>query len=67
MPLHESQQILVYNDTKLQIKLLLYVTYDFEMELLSYGEYVKVLQPVSLIQEINERYSKALALYRHVN
>ena len=29
LPLHESQQILLDNSTELQIKLLLYVTYDF--------------------------------------
>jgi len=64
MPLHESQQILVDNDTELQIKLLLYVTYDFEMELLSYGEYVKILKPDTLIGEMKSRYSKASANYR---
>jgi len=64
MPLHESQQILVDNDTELQIKLLLYVTYDFEMELLSYGQYVKVLKPDSLIQEMKSRYGNALLQYK---
>ena len=63
MPLHESQQILVDNNDELQIKLLLYVTYDFEMELLSYGQYVKVLQPDSLINEMKSRYSNALLQY----
>lgn len=63
MPLHESQQILVDNNTELQIKLLLYVTYDFEMELLSFGEYVKVLKPESLIAELKSRYGNALARY----
>ena len=64
MPLHDSQQILVDNDTELQIKLLMFVTYDFEMELLSYGEYVKVLKPDSLVEEMESRYSKAFANYR---
>ena len=63
MPLHESQQILVDNNTELQIKLLLYVTYDFEMELLSYGEYIKVLKPESLITELKGRYGNALSRY----
>jgi len=66
MPLHDSQQILVDNDTELQIKLLMFVTYDFEMELLSYGEYVKVLKPESLIQEMKSRYGNALKRYRLV-
>jgi len=64
LPLHESQQILVDNNTELQIKLLLYVTYDFVMELLSYSEYVKVLKPDSLIQEMKSRYGNALKRYR---
>jgi len=37
------------------------LTYDFEMELLSYGEYVKVFKPDSLVEEMKSRYSKALA------
>jgi predicted DNA-binding transcriptional regulator YafY len=64
MPLHSSQQILVDKNTELQIKLLLYVTYDFEMELLSYGQYVKVLKPDSLIREMKSRYSNALLQYK---
>ena len=64
LPLHESQQILLDNNTELQIKLLLYVTYDFEMELLSYGEYVKVLKPESLIEGLKNRYRNALTRYR---
>lgn len=64
MPLHESQQILVDNNNELQIKLLLYVTYDFEMELLSYGKYVKVLKPDSLVEEMKSRYANALANYQ---
>jgi predicted DNA-binding transcriptional regulator YafY len=64
LPLHESQQIIVDNDHELQIRLFLYVTYDFEMELLSHGEYVKVLKPEFLIEELKNRYSKAFDLYR---
>jgi len=64
MPLHELQQILVDNNNELQIKLLLYLTYDFEMELLSYGEYVKVLKPGSLVDDIKNRHGNAMLLYR---
>jgi len=64
LPLHESQQIIVDNDHELQIRLFLYVTYDFEMELLSYGEHVKVLKPESLIEEMKNRFSKAIDLYQ---
>jgi predicted DNA-binding transcriptional regulator YafY len=64
LPLHESQQIIIDNNDELQVKLLLYLTYDFTMELLSYGEKVKVLKPKSLIDEMRNIYSEALQLYK---
>jgi len=50
-PLHESQEILKDNEKELLIKLTLFVTYDFLMELLSFGENLKVIQPDNLIKE----------------
>lgn len=64
LPLHESQQILIDNDEELRIKLTLYVTHDFFMELLSLGENVKVIQPKSLIDDLKQSYKNALALYK---
>lgn len=49
LPLHDSQQILVDNDIELRIKLKLFITHDFFMELLSFGQNVKVIQPHNLI------------------
>jgi len=49
--LHETQKILVDNENELLIELKLIVTHDLIMELLSYGEEVKVLRPESLINE----------------
>lgn len=63
LPLHESQSIISDNEEGLIIKLRLNVTYDFIMELLSYGRYVKVIQPSSLIEKIKHIYSLALAQY----
>ena len=63
MPLHESQQLIVDNDNELRIKLFVYTTYDFRMELLSYGENLKVLGPDSLIQEMKISLKKTLANY----
>jgi predicted DNA-binding transcriptional regulator YafY len=62
-PLHESQRILEDNEEELRIALNLYVTHDFIMELLSYGENVKVIQPGSLIVELKAVYSEALNQY----
>ncbi len=52
LPLHQSQQIIVDNDDELRIKLLIYNTFDFRMELLAHGNMVRVLQPESLAEEI---------------
>ncbi|MGC9331282.1 MAG: helix-turn-helix transcriptional regulator [Bacteroidales bacterium] len=63
LPLHESQEILKDNDNELRIKLHLRPTYDFRMEILSYGESVKVIQPKSFRQEVIHIYRKALDRY----
>ena len=52
LPLHYSQQIIVDNAEELRIKLLIYNTFDFRMELLAHGNAVRVLQPESLAEEI---------------
>lgn len=63
LPLHESQVILKDNEDELLIKLTLFLTHDFFMEILSFGDNVKVIQPVSLIAEIKKAYENALKLY----
>ena len=51
-PLHESQKILIDNETELRISLYLYETHDLLMELLSYGANLQVIQPKSLIDKM---------------
>ena len=63
LPLHGSQEILVDNEEKLRIKLKVYITHDFIMELLSYSNNVKVLQPKSLALKIKEAFEKAWKQY----
>lgn len=63
LPLHESQQVIVETKSELQIKLFLCVTFDFELELLSYGENVKVLKPKALANEIKVAHQKAYKQY----
>lgn len=63
LPLHHTQQVLLDTKDELQIKLKLYVTHDLIMELLSYGDNMKVLQPESLIEEIKEAHEKAFKQY----
>ena len=59
LPLHDSQEILIDNDREIRIQLKLYVTFDFMMELLSYGDAVKVIAPLSLAKELKEKHKRA--------
>lgn len=63
LPLHESQQILIDNEEELRIKLTLFVTHDFFMELLSYGENLKVIEPESLLKDIKNSMQATLKQY----
>jgi hypothetical protein len=63
LPLHESQQILIDNDKEFRVCLKLYITFDFVMEILSYGSDVKVIQPSHLVQEVVITLKKALNQY----
>jgi predicted DNA-binding transcriptional regulator YafY len=63
LPLHHTQQILCDNDTELRISLQLYLTDDFIMELLSFGDSVKVIEPRELIDKLKSVYQKALKKY----
>jgi len=63
LPLHESQQILIDNEDELRIKLTLFITHYFFMELLSYGENLKVIEPESLINDLKSTFKNVLKLY----
>jgi len=63
LPLHESQEILKDNEDELLIILTLFITHDFFMEILSYGENVKVIKPKCLINDLKKTYQNALNLY----
>lgn len=63
MPLHSSQKILKDTEDEMIVKVRLKPTWEFMMELLSYGEYVEVLEPGSLRKKIQEKLKAALAVY----
>lgn len=65
LPLHESQQILIDNDKELRIKLTLFITHDFFMEILSYGDNLKVINPKSLIDDIKSSCINVLESYKY--
>lgn len=63
LPLHETQEILEDNEDELLVKLKLYVTHDLIMELLSFGDNMKVIKPKSLVKEIKLAHGKAFDQY----
>jgi predicted DNA-binding transcriptional regulator YafY len=63
LPLHESQVVLKDTSEELRIQLTLYITHDFVMELLSFGDQVKVIRPAALVKEIKRTYQNALKHY----
>jgi predicted DNA-binding transcriptional regulator YafY len=63
LPLHETQEVLIDNEEELQIKLKLCVTQDLIMELLSFGDDMKVLKPESLAEKIKKAHQKAFQQY----
>ena len=63
LPLHETQEVLVDNKNELRIKLKIYLTDDFIVELVSYGESMKVIQPAKLAKRIKKIHTDASNLY----
>ena len=63
LPLHESQKVIIDNDEEFRIQLNLFVTHDLKMELLSFGENLKVIQPLSLIDQLTSTFTNVLNLY----
>jgi len=66
LPIHHSQEILVDNEKELRVRLHLYITYDFVMELLSLGREVTVLSPPSLQELVIKRHKEVLGNYSDI-
>lgn len=64
LPLHASQEVIKDDENEFVIKLHIHATFDLEMQLLSYGNNVKVLAPESLKNTIRERIQLSLAQYQ---
>ena len=64
LPLHHSQQSLWENEKESVFSYRLIPTYDFKMEILSYGDQVKVLKPESLKKQILEKLSSTIRNYQ---
>ncbi|MFI5151476.1 MAG: helix-turn-helix transcriptional regulator [Bacteroidia bacterium] len=62
--LHHTQEILADNKKELKVKIRVLVSYELQMQILSYGDQVKVLKPASLVKEIKEMHCRALKQYK---
>ncbi|MCX6209626.1 MAG: WYL domain-containing protein [Bacteroidetes bacterium] len=63
-PLHHSQKIIKDNGKQIIVELSLAITYDFIQEILHFGEYIKVLQPISLVKEIKTIHKNSFQKYQ---
>lgn len=65
VPIHHSQKILKETETEMRVSLDVVVNQELKMQLLSYGENVKVLQPKSLANDIKATAKGMLKKYGH--
>lgn len=63
LPLHASQKTLVDTNSEYRIELTLVPTEDFIMEILSFGDKVKVIEPSSLKEQVKQIYQYSLTKY----
>ena len=61
--IHTTQKIITENNKELRISINVMVSYELEMQLLSYGDQVKVIKPVSLAKTIKGLHQKAAERY----
>lgn len=64
LPLHETQEIIFENSKELRIALSLYITHDLLMEILSFGDSVRVIEPPELVKEMKDTYISAFKQYK---
>jgi len=64
LPLHHSQNVVKDNEKELRITLKMHITHDFIMGLLSHGESVKVVKPISLARHLVLIYKNSLLKYK---
>ena len=63
LPLHHSQQLILENEDDIRFRYYIKPTFDFRMEILSYGDQVKVIEPKNLMKKIAEDLKSALSQY----
>ncbi|HBS86259.1 MAG TPA: WYL domain-containing protein [Bacteroidales bacterium] len=63
-PIHRSQKIVVDDEHFLVVELFVKITYDFIMELLSFGNTVMIIEPEHLKKDMINHYKTALKQYK---
>lgn len=64
LPLHISQKIVQETDAKCVFEYFVHPTHEFEMQILKYGEDIKVIEPKSLRNSLIIRINKMMTLYK---
>ena len=67
LPLHHSQRELASNEEYTDFELCLKLTSDFKTKLLSRGEWIEILEPKALADEIVEWHQNAINRYKNEN
>lgn len=63
LPLHSSQEVLVDEADEFQIRLKIYITHDFIMELQSLGDTVEVIKPKPLAKRLKKAAQSVVKVY----
>lgn len=61
--LHSSQKILADIAKELRISINVMISYELQMQIMSYGDQVKVIKPASLAKKVKEMHKKAAERY----
>ena len=64
LPMHHSQKVLIDNYKEYRIQLTLFPTYDFEREVLSHGERVKIISPKSFRNHLSKEVKNMMKNYK---
>lgn len=64
MPLHHTQQKVKEDEKGVYVRLRLFITHDFIMELLSMGANIEVIEPSILREQIKNAHSQAIERYK---
>lgn len=63
LPLHRSQELILKTNDEIRFSYYIRPTYDFKMEILSFGDQVKVMEPEALQQQIKEQLENSIEQY----